>query len=286
MSAETAWGIARVLLVALLLVILLIRVFEDRMVFFPEPARSSDQTPAQAGVKVEDVFLTTSDGVKIHTWWAETPGAQRTVLYFHGNAGNLSLRLPTIGWLQQLPANVLAVDYRGYGKSEGKPTEEGVYRDGEAAYDYLVREHKIPAEQIVVLGQSLGTTVAVDVASKKPVGAVILEAGFPSAKRVAQVAMRLPGVWLVGTALFFYGLANGVISPMQKSLLTQNAPTELRGGIVSFDRLIQQVSKTVATSVVGLLLVTTELSTIFWLLGILSFISVALMALLLPNGKQ
>ena len=197
MSAETAWGIARVLLVALLLVILLIRVFEDRMVFFPEPARSSDQTPAQAGVKVEDVFLTTSDGVKIHTWWAETPGAQRTVLYFHGNAGNLSLRLPTIGWLQQLPANVLAVDYRGYGKSEGKPTEEGVYRDGEAAYDYLVREHKIPAEQIVVLGQSLGTTVAVDVASKKPVGAVILEAGFPSAKRVAQVAMRLPGVWLV-----------------------------------------------------------------------------------------
>jgi len=197
MSAETVWGIARVLLVALLLVILLIRVFEDRMVFFPEPARDSDQTPAQAGVKVEDVFLTTSDGVKIHSWWAGTEGAQRTVLYFHGNAGNLSLRLPTIGWLQRLPANVLAVDYRGYGKSEGKPTEEGVYRDGEAAYDYLVQERKIPPEQIVVLGQSLGTTVAVDVASKKPVGAVVLESGFPSAKRVAQVAMRLPGLWLV-----------------------------------------------------------------------------------------
>ena len=197
MSAETLWGIARAAVVALLLVILLIRVFEDRMVFFPEPARPSDMTPAQAGVQVEDMFLTTSDGVKIHCWWAETAGAQRTVLYFHGNAGNLSLRLPTIGWLQQLPANVLAVDYRGYGKSEGQPTEEGVYRDGEAAYNYLVNERKIPPEQIVVLGQSLGTTVAVDVASKKPVGAVILEAGFPSAKRVAQVAMRLPGVWLV-----------------------------------------------------------------------------------------
>jgi len=197
MSAETLWGIARAVVVALLLVILLIRVFEDRMVFFPEPSLPSDMTPAQAGVQVENVFLTTSDGVKVHCWWAETPGAQRTVLYFHGNAGNLSARLPTIGWLQQLPANVLAVDYRGYGKSEGQPTEEGVYRDGEAAYDYLVREHKIPPEQIVILGQSLGTTVAVDVASKKPVGAVILEAGFPSAKRVAQVAMRLPGVWLV-----------------------------------------------------------------------------------------
>ena len=96
----------------------------------------------------------------------------------------------------------------------------------------------------------------------------------------------LPGVWLVGTALFFYGLANGVISPMQKSLLTQNAPTELRGGIISFDRLIPQVSKTVSTTVVGLLLVAASLSTIFWMLGILSFISVALMATLLPKRNS
>ncbi|HEX9264551.1 MAG TPA: MFS transporter [Candidatus Binatia bacterium] len=93
------------------------------------------------------------------------------------------------------------------------------------------------------------------------------------------------GVWLVGSALFFYGLANGVISPMQKSLLTQNAPTELRGGIISFDRLIQQVSKTTSTSIVGLLLVSAELPTIFWLLGILSFISVGLMACLLPRSQ-
>lgn len=101
---------------------------------------------------------------------------------------------------------------------------------------------------------------------------------------IALVAVPfMPGVWLVGTALFFYGLANGVISPMQKSLLTQNAPTELRGGIISFDRLIQQVSKTVSTTVVGLMLVMASLPTIFWLLGLLSFISVALMATLLPN---
>jgi MFS family permease len=104
---------------------------------------------------------------------------------------------------------------------------------------------------------------------------------------VSVVAVPLiPGVWLVGGALFFYGLANGVISPMQKSLLTQNAPAELRGGIVSFDRLIQQVSKTTSTSIVGLLLVSTELPTIFWSLGILSFISVGLMACLLPRGPK
>ncbi|OGQ79274.1 MAG: hypothetical protein A3F90_02625 [Deltaproteobacteria bacterium RIFCSPLOWO2_12_FULL_60_19] len=103
---------------------------------------------------------------------------------------------------------------------------------------------------------------------------------------IALVAVPfMPGVWLVGTALFFYGLANGVISPMQKSLLTQNTPPELRGGIVSFDRLLQEVSKTVSTSVVGLLLLMAELSTIFWLLGLLSFVSVALMAVLLPRRR-
>ena len=96
----------------------------------------------------------------------------------------------------------------------------------------------------------------------------------------------IPGVWLTGGALFFYGLANGVISPMQKSLLTQNAPVDLRGGIVSVDRVIQQVSKAASTSVVGLLLVGADLPTIFWLLGILSFISVGLMACLLPRGQD
>jgi ACDE family multidrug resistance protein len=104
---------------------------------------------------------------------------------------------------------------------------------------------------------------------------------------IALVAVPfMPGVWLVGGALFFYGIANGVISPMQKSLLTQNAPLQMRGGVVSFDRLIQQASKTISTSVVGLLLITAELPTIFWMLGLLSLLSVALMALLLPSRKS
>jgi predicted MFS family arabinose efflux permease len=95
------------------------------------------------------------------------------------------------------------------------------------------------------------------------------------------VVPLLPGVWLVGAALFFYGLANGVISPMQKSLMTQNAPRELRGGIISVDRLLQQVSKTTSTSIVGMLLLATDLATIFWILGILSIVSVGLMVILL-----
>jgi MFS transporter, ACDE family, multidrug resistance protein len=94
------------------------------------------------------------------------------------------------------------------------------------------------------------------------------------------------GIWWVGSALFFYGMANGVISPMQKSLLTQNAPIELRGGIISFDRLIQQVSKTTSTAIVGLLLVSVSLSTLFWFLGVLSIVSVGLMACLVPRRRQ
>jgi predicted MFS family arabinose efflux permease len=103
---------------------------------------------------------------------------------------------------------------------------------------------------------------------------------------VALIAVPfVPGILLVGASLFFYGLANGVISPMQKSLLTQNAPTELRGGIVSVDRLIQQVSKTLSTTVVGIMLVAAELPTIFWMLGALSLLSVVLMAALLRPAR-
>jgi sugar phosphate permease len=103
---------------------------------------------------------------------------------------------------------------------------------------------------------------------------------------IAVIAVPfITGVWLVGWALFFYGMANGVISPMQKSLLTQNAPAELRGGVISVDRLIQQISKTAATSIVGLLLVVMELPAIFWFMGILSLASVVLMAALLPRAK-
>jgi len=135
---------------------------------------------------------------------------------------------------------------------------------------------------------SVGAMVTSSQASRLATGrdkAHLLFFAFLVSGAAVTVVPFVPGIWLVGTALFFYGLANGVISPMQKSLLTQNAPVELRGGIVSFDRLIQQVSKTTATSVVGLMLVATELSTIFWFLGILSLISVALMAALLPKAK-
>ena len=155
---------------------------------------------------------------------------------------------------------------------------------------FLVRTHGISTATagLLYIFFSVGAMVTSSQAGRLAAGrdkANLLFLAFVVSGAAVTAVPFIPGLWLVGAALFFYGLANGVISPMQKSLLTQNAPAELRGGIVSFDRLIQQVSKTASTSIVGLLLVTAELSTIFWLLGILSFASVGLMACLLPRSQ-
>jgi MFS transporter, ACDE family, multidrug resistance protein len=156
---------------------------------------------------------------------------------------------------------------------------------------FLVRTHGISTATagILYIFFSIGAMITASQAGRIAAGrdkANILFLAFVVSGAAVALVPTVPGLWLVGGALFFYGLANGVISPMQKSLLTQNAPAELRGGIISFDRLIQQVSKTTSTSIVGLLLVSANLSTIFWFLGILSFISVGLMACLLPKPKR
>jgi len=156
---------------------------------------------------------------------------------------------------------------------------------------FLVRTHGISTATagLLYIFFSAGAMITSSQAGRLAAGrdkAQVLFIAFVVSGIALVTVPFMPGVWLVGGALFFYGIANGVISPMQKSLLTQNAPLEMRGGIVSFDRLIQQASKTISTSVVGLLLVTAELPTIFWMLGLLSLLSVALMALLLPSSKS
>jgi MFS transporter, ACDE family, multidrug resistance protein len=156
---------------------------------------------------------------------------------------------------------------------------------------FLVRTHGISTATagLLYVFFSVGAMITSSQAGRLAAGrdkAQVLFIAFLVSGLALVAVPFMPGVWLVGGALFFYGIANGVISPMQKSLLTQNAPLQMRGGIVSFDRLIQQASKTISTSVVGLLLITAELPTIFWMLGLLSLVSVALMALLLPSRKS
>ena len=156
---------------------------------------------------------------------------------------------------------------------------------------FIVRTHGVSTATAGVLyvffavGAMITSSQAGRIAAGRDKAQLLFFAFLVSGIAVIAVPF-IPGVWLVGSALFFYGLANGVISPMQKSLLTQNAPPEMRGGVVSVDRLIQQVSKTTATSIVGLLLVAVELPAIFWFMGVLSLISVVLMAALLPRAQK
>ena len=152
----------------------------DRMlIYFPEKGIAS--TPLDVGLEYEDVFLTAADGTRVHGW--HIPGESRvTLLWLHGNAGNISRRLDNILLMRErLGAGVFIIDYRGYGLSEGKPSESGLYMDAEAAFDWLVSERGLDAErEIVIFGRSLGVAVAVETAVRRKVRCVILESGFSS----------------------------------------------------------------------------------------------------------
>jgi fermentation-respiration switch protein FrsA (DUF1100 family) len=194
------------LAVGYLVALIALRLFESHLVFFPDvPGRlDGDWNPPE--LSVEDVWLNTSDGVKLHAWWIPAKNAHFTFLAFHGNAANIANRADIYRFLAATPANVLAVEYRGYGKSEGSPSEAGVYRDAQAGYQYLVTQRGIPPEQIISYGQSLGTAAATDLASQKDVAGLILEAPFPSASVVARQSFWfLPGVSLLTYGQFDTG---------------------------------------------------------------------------------
>jgi hypothetical protein len=185
---------------AYILLCVFLRWREPSMIYLPD--RRLDATPDAAGLSYEDVFLTTTDGVRIHGWFLPAPHALPpspfTLLFFHGNAGNISHRLDKLVVFHKLGANALIIDYRGYGRSEGKPSEEGTYHDAQAAYEYLTRPRPLLVRRsrgeggnrepktIVVYGESLGSAIAVDLASKHPVGGIVLEEPFISIADVGQ----------------------------------------------------------------------------------------------------
>jgi uncharacterized protein len=172
---------------------------EPRMIYYPD--RHIEQTPDQAGLPYEDITLTASDGVHINGWLVSGDSgnnANLTVLLLHGNAGNISHRLEKLAILRDLGVDTFIIDYRGYGRSEGQPNEAGTYRDAQAAYDYLVSQRKVAPRHIIVYGESLGSAIAADLASKQEVGGLILEEAFTSVGDVGQKMFPfLPVRWLV-----------------------------------------------------------------------------------------
>jgi uncharacterized protein len=151
---------------------------------------------AQKLVGASDAFIDASDGVKLHGWWVERQGSPLVTLFLHGNAGNITYRAPRIREIVAAGSSVLMLDYRGYGKSSGRPSEQGLYRDIEAGFGYLLGKG-YRAEQIILHGESLGTAVAIDLASRRPCAGLILEAPFTSASDVAGTVVPFVGPLLV-----------------------------------------------------------------------------------------
>jgi fermentation-respiration switch protein FrsA (DUF1100 family) len=180
--------------IAVACVIGLIYYLANRALYYPSKYPAGDWD-AQQMVGASDVWMETSDGEKIHGWWVRCDGPLAT-LFLHGNAGNITHRAPRIQEIVAAGSSVLMLDYRGYGKSSGRPSEQGLYRDSEAGFIYLLGQG-YRAEQIVVHGESLGTAVAIDLAARRPCAGLILEAPFTSAGDVADTVAPFLGPLLI-----------------------------------------------------------------------------------------
>jgi fermentation-respiration switch protein FrsA (DUF1100 family) len=148
---------------------------------------------------LEEVWFQAADGARLFGWYVEAQAEGPIILWCHGNAGNVIHRLNNLKLLYQLGLSVFLFDYRGYGRSQGRPSEEGLYQDALGAHDYLTRTRMIRAERIVIFGRSLGAAVAGELAAQKSTAALILESSFPSIEAVAKFHYGgLPVHWLLG----------------------------------------------------------------------------------------
>ena len=186
-------NIVLLMAIAYAVVLLLVFLFQSRLIYFPQFERELTATPRAAGLDYEDVALHAADGVALHGWWVPARAARGAVLIFHGNAGNISHRIGYLTMFNRLGYAVLIIDYRGYGRSSGTPSEEGTYRDAEAAWQYLMETRKLKPQDVVILGESLGGGVATWLAVKYPPRALILASVFTSVPDLgAKVYWWLP----------------------------------------------------------------------------------------------
>jgi fermentation-respiration switch protein FrsA (DUF1100 family) len=171
-----------------LLLVAFVYLTQAGMLYLPNmPGRELLATPQAVGLDYEDLTLEASDGVRVHGWFV--PGeSPRVLLYFHGNAGNISHRLHSIQQFHDLGLSVLIIDYRGYGRSDGKPTEKGLHRDAQAAWHYLTDDRGVAPEDIIVFGRSLGGAVASWLAAHEKPAALIVDSSFTSVPDIGQDA--------------------------------------------------------------------------------------------------
>lgn len=172
-----------------------VRYVEKKSIFIPSYA--IEFTPSDMNLQYEDVYFKTPDGHILNGWLIPAQDAKYTLLFFHGNGGNICHRLEKIAMFNKLKLNAFIIDYRGYGKSSGSPSEAGIYRDAGASYDYLLLNKQIPQDTIIIYGESLGSAVAIDLASRKKAAALIVDSGFTSARDMSRAVFPLlPTIFL------------------------------------------------------------------------------------------
>lgn len=174
--------------------------FLDRLfVFHPDPWIERDWARISR-VPLEDVWFTSEDGTRLFGWYVPSRRSRAVMLWCHGNAGNMIHRLENLAMLYERGLSVFLFDYRGYGRSEGMPTEQGLYQDARAAYRYLSDLRHIDPARLVVFGRSLGAAVAGKLAAERKVAGLILESAFPSVAAMAKEQFGgLPAHWLLGS---------------------------------------------------------------------------------------
>jgi fermentation-respiration switch protein FrsA (DUF1100 family) len=178
--------LAGLLAVAWLVASALMFLMQERLLYLPSiGGRALVTTPAQIGLAWDEVEFTTADGVDLHGWFIPAEDNLGTIIIHHGNAGNISHRLDTLRIFNEVGLNSFIFDYRGYGRSDGRPTEQGTYLDAEAAWEYVTQTRGIPAGEVVLFGRSLGAAIAARQATRTPPGALILESAFTSVPALA-----------------------------------------------------------------------------------------------------
>jgi len=160
--------------------------FQNRLIFYP----TSDiaVTPDKAGMVYQDQFFELTSGDKIHSWFVPGDSSKPTVLFLHGNGGNIGYRVEHLQFLHSLGVSTLIIDYRGYGRSTGTPTEQHLYEDAEIAYRWLVESRSVPVERLFLFGESIGGAVAVNLAAKSACAGLIIESSFTSLREIARHA--------------------------------------------------------------------------------------------------
>ena len=194
-------GLTDILLMAVLgycLFLVFLYFYQSRLLFLPNlPSRAVERSPSAVGLAYEPVDLVTSDNIHLDGWFIPAPEKRGVILFCHGNAGNISHRLDSLLLFHRLGFSTLIFDYRGYGRSQGRPSEEGTYLDAEAAWHYLTRERSTTPSRIILFGRSLGAAVAVHQAAVNTPGALIVESSFTSVPDIAAgLYPFLPARWL------------------------------------------------------------------------------------------